>query len=197
MEEKMSGEKKLDERKGSGVEKDPCCEQGTPCIPQDSKEVEECGAEDDFRDQWLRALAEHENLRKRMDKENREQVKYAIFKFAKELLTVADNLSRALESLPEALRKQKEISPFYEGVSLTSGDMSRLFTQFHIQPLVALGQSFDPHMHQVVGEQESDCAPHTVVEVLQEGYRLHDRLLRPALVIIAKKPVQDDSSMKS
>ena len=124
-----------------------------------------------------------------MEKEKEDQVKYSVFRFAKEMLNVADNLSRALESVPVNLSSDEKIEPFYKGVVMTLDEISRIFTLFGIEKVQAVGLPFDPHSHQVMFEKEDeDVAPFTVVEVLQEGYILHGRLLRPALVGVAKKP---------
>jgi len=168
-------------------------EESTPgaCTPlsQEEKLKEQGGAEEDFKDKWLRALAEHENLRRRLEKEKEDQVKYSVFRFAKEMLNVADNLSRALDSVPASLSSDEKIEPFYKGVVMTLDEISRIFALFGIEKVKAVGLPFDPHSHQVMFEKEDeDVAPFTVVEVLQEGYVLHDRLLRPALVGVAKKP---------
>jgi molecular chaperone GrpE len=148
----------------------------------------ESAPQPEFRDQWLRALAEMENLRQRLEKEKKEQVRYAIRHFAKEMLAVSDNLERALKSIPEHLLDQESIQPLIQGISLTYQELEKTLEQFGIKKLSALGESFDPHYHQVVSEREEEgCTPQTVLQVLQEGYLLHDRLLRPALVVLCKK----------
>ena len=157
-------------------------------LPQEEKGQDQINGEENFKDKWLRALAEHENSRRRMEKEKEDQVKYSVFRFAKEMLNVADNLSRALESVPVNLSSDEKIEPFYKGVVMTLDEISRIFTLFGIEKVQAVGLPFDPHSHQVMFEKEDeDVAPFTVVEVLQEGYILHGRLLRPALVGVAKK----------
>ena len=158
-------------------------------LPHEEKRQDQVNSEEDFKDKWLRALAEHENVRRRLEKEKEDQVKYSVFRFAKEMLSVADNLSRALESVPASLSSDEKIEPFYKGVVMTLDEISRIFTLFGIEKVQAVGLPFDPHSHQVMFEKEDeDVAPFTIVEVLQEGYILHGRLLRPALVGVAKKP---------
>ena len=146
-------------------------------------------AEENFKDKWLRALAEHENLRRRLEKEKEDQVKYSVFRFAKEIVGIADNLSRALESVSPSLASEEKIEPFYKGVGMTLDEIFRIFALFGIEKVEALGLPFDPHSHQVMFEKEDeDVPPFTVVDVLQDGYLLHGRLLRPALVGVSKKP---------
>lgn len=146
-----------------------------------------------YRDRWLRAEAEKENLRKRIEKEKDDQVKYALFRFAKELIVIADNLDRALVNIPEDLTQGS--AQFYQGVKMTSHEINRVFKEFGIQKIDALGHSFDPHYHQVIFEKEDNtCEARTILEVLQEGYKLHERLLRPALVSVSKKKLPEESA---
>lgn len=153
-----------------------------------SKEEELATEVESLKDQLLRTLAEFENYRKRAEREREEMAKFAITGFSRELLTVADNLRRALESVskdmenPEALLKS-----LLEGVEITEKELLSVFKKHHIEKIDPLGQAFDHHLHQAMFEvEESDQPAGTVVHVLQPGYRLHGRLLRPALVGIAK-----------
>ena len=150
---------------------------------------EELQAEiDKLKDQLLRTTAELENYRKRAEKEREETAKYAVSGFARELLSVADNLRRALESVPEAHENpEKLLQSLMEGVEITEKELLSVFHKHAIEKIDPLGKPFDHHLHQAMFEQEDkDQAPGTVIHVLQVGYMLHGRLLRPALVGVTK-----------
>lgn len=140
--------------------------------------------EESLRDKWLRAVADGENLRRRLEKEKKEGIDYALFRFAKELIAIADQLSWAVASVTTE-EGQRDV--LYQGVSMTLGELERLLAQFSILKVEALNQMFNPHVHQVMQEEEhSTLAPGTILQVLQNGYKMHDRLLRPAMVVVAK-----------
>jgi len=142
--------------------------------------------EETFRDKFLRTVADSENLRRRLEKEKKDGIDYALFRFAKEIITIADQLSWAVASV---LTPDGQGTSLYQGVSMTLSELERVLAQFCIMKVNAIGQTFDPHVHQVMQEQEDkDHAPGTIVSVLQNGYRLQERLLRPAMVVVAKAP---------
>jgi molecular chaperone GrpE len=131
-------------------------------------------------DAWLRAKAEADNVRKRAQADIANAHKYALEGFAGELLAVRDSLEAALASgnaATDALRS---------GVELTLKQLTSAFEKFSIREINPLGEKFDPHKHQAIGVVEADADPNTVVSVLQKGYSLNDRVIRPALVTIAK-----------
>ncbi len=134
-----------------------------------------------LRDERLRALAEVENMRRRSERERGEASRYGATGLARDLLGVADNLRRALESgAGEGLM---------EGVEMVERELSAAFARHHIARIEAEGERFDHNRHQAMFEVESaDAEPGTVVQVVQDGYLLHDRLLRPAMVGVAKAP---------
>lgn len=143
-----------------------------------------------LKDQLLRTLAESENARRRAEREMEDARKFAVSSFARELLPVADNLRRAVEAVPA---DQRESSPALKalivGVEATERQLNAAFEKGGIKPIVPLDQPFDPNFHQVMFEVESaDKAPGTIVQVLQNGYTIAERLLRPALVGTAKAP---------
>lgn len=142
----------------------------------------------DLKDKLLRALAEAENVRRRAERDKIEISKYAVAGFAREILPVADNLRRALESMDEGTRKQNEaVETLVVGVEMTERDMLNAFERFRITPIDALGQKFDHNLHEAMFETEDKDQPEgTVVQVLQTGYMLNDRLLRPAKVGVSK-----------
>ncbi|HXF17038.1 MAG TPA: nucleotide exchange factor GrpE [Burkholderiales bacterium] len=137
-------------------------------------------AAQEHRDAWLRAKADADNIRKRAQSDLVNAHKYALENFSAELIPVRDSLEAALASqnaTPEALRS---------GVELTLKQLTAAFEKFSIREINPLGEKFDPHKHQSINMVESTAEPNTVVAVLQKGYSLNDRILRPALVSIAK-----------
>ena len=141
----------------------------------------------EYKDRLLRALAETENVRRRAQREREDASKYAIAGFAKDLLSAADNLRRALESLPESEAKDERTRSLLAGVAATERELLGVFERHGIKRIDPKGESFDHNFHQAIFETESPEQPSgSVVEVLQPGYVLHDRLLRPAMVGVAK-----------
>ncbi len=143
------------------------------------------------KDQALRALAEAENTRRRAQREIEENSKYALANFARDLLSVADNLRRALDAIPaEARRADKALDTFATGVELTEREMMAAFERYGVKRIDAAGQQFDHNLHQAVMQVETpDHAPGSVVQVFQPGYLVNGRLLRAAMVSVAKAPV--------
>ena len=134
----------------------------------------------EHHDAWLRAKAETENIRKRAALDVANAHKYAVDAFAAELLAVRDSLEAALAveaTTVESLRS---------GTELTLKQLDAAFEKFKLAEVNPVGEKFDPHRHQAISMVEADAEPNTVVQVLQKGYLLHDRVLRPALVTVAK-----------
>jgi molecular chaperone GrpE len=144
----------------------------------------------DAQDKLLRALAETENTRRRAQRERADAEKYAISRFAEGLLSVADNLRRALESLPESEARDDRTKSLLTGVAATERELLSAFERHGLKRIDPKGEKFDHNFHQAVFEMENTGNPAgTVVEVLQPGYVLHDRLLRAAMVGVAKGAV--------
>lgn len=141
-----------------------------------------------LKDQLLRALAETENVRRRAARDREDATKYAVTGFARDLLAVADNLRRALEAVaPEALANDEALKALVTGVELTERQLFTVFDKQGIKRIDALGQKFDSNLHQAMFEVPDSGQPSgTVVQQLQAGYLLNDRLLRPAMVGVAK-----------
>lgn len=137
-------------------------------------------AAEEHHDAWLRARAETDNVRKRSQTEIANAHKFAVESFATDLLPVKDSLEAALAS--EGARADAIRS----GVELTLRQLKSVFEKFNLTEIDPAGQKFDPHRHQAISMVESDADPNTVVQVLQKGYLLHDRVVRPALVTVAK-----------
>jgi len=135
-------------------------------------------------DAWLRAKAEADNIRKRAQADIANAHKYALESFAGELLPVRDALEAALTA------DNTTIDALRQGVELTLKQLSSAFDKAAIVELNPVGEKFDPHRHQAMTTIESDKPPNAVVHVLQKGYQLHDRVLRPALVTVAKAPAE-------
>ncbi len=161
-------------------------------IEELKKELEEARQKaNDARDKAVRAQAEMENLKKRTQKELEDAHKFVLTSFSKELLPVFDSLVLGLQA---ATGDSEEVKKFREGSELTIKQFESLFAKFNIVAIDPLGQPFNPEQHQAMLMQEVDGAePNTVVNVFQKGYTLNGRLLRPAMVVVAKaaeKPSQ-------
>ena len=141
-----------------------------------------------MRDQALRALAEAENTRRRSQRDREEFARYAASPLAKEVLPVADNLARALAAVPaEALARDEALKSLVDGIAATERQLLAAFERHSIKRVDPVGEKFDSNLHQAMFEVPDTGQPAgTVVPVLQPGYLLHDRLLRPALVGVAK-----------
>jgi molecular chaperone GrpE len=134
----------------------------------------------EHHDAWLRAKAETENMRRRAVEDVDKARKFAVENFASELLAVKDSLEAALAVESPSVENLKD------GVELTLKQLAAVFGKFNLHDIEPMGEKFDPHQHQAIQVVESDQPPNTVVTVLQKGYRLHERTLRPALVMVAK-----------
>jgi len=149
----------------------------------------------DLKDRLLRALAETENMRRRAERERADATKYGVTQFARDLLDVADNLRRALDSMPESQVRDAVTRNLLAGVAATERTLLAAFERHGIRRVDPKGERFDHNFHQAIFEAENTGKPAgTVVEVLQPGYLLHDRLLRPAMVGVAKGEPKPDRS---
>ncbi len=148
----------------------------------------------DLKDRLLRAAAETENLRKRSLKDIEDARKFATRQFSGDVLAVADNLARALEYVTDEARADDERKGLIEGVEMTLKEFSSILERHGIRPVEAMGAPFDPNLHQAMFEVESaDVAAGHVMQVMRVGYTIHDRLLRPAMVGVAKAPADDQT----
>jgi molecular chaperone GrpE len=137
----------------------------------------------------LYAAAETQNVRRRLEAEKQQASAYAATTFARDMLAIKDHLDRALAAVSEDLRADKVASQFLAGIEATSRELEAVFTRQGITRIPAVGEPLDPHRHQAMMEIPSDEAePGTIVQEMQAGYLMKDRLLRPALVAVAKKP---------
>ena len=149
----------------------------------------------DLKDRLLRAHAEMDNIRKRTEREKSDAHKYAVTKFANDIVTVGDNFQRAIESVPaDAAEQAPALKSFLEGVTMTERELMNALERHGIKRMDPKGQLFNPHHHQAIMEQPNPDVPSgTVTQVFQFGYTIEDRVLRPAMVVVAKggfKPVK-------
>jgi molecular chaperone GrpE len=145
----------------------------------------------EMKDKVLRTLAEMENLRRRTEREVADARTYSVASFARDMLTVADNLRRAIDAVPKEQRDGRDpaLNALIEGVEVTERGMEQAMAKFGVRRVETKGMKFDPSMHQAMFEVESaDLAPGTVADEVQAGYAIGERVLRPALVAVARRP---------
>jgi len=153
-----------------------------------SKSLDELEAKiSELKDQLLRTVADSENLRKRLEREKEQTRKFGIANFAKDLLSIADNLGRALDAAPNKEDvEDKAIENLVLGIQMTEQELQKAFDNNNIRKIDPLGEKFDYNFHQAMFEvEETDQEPGIVVQVLQPGYAIDDRILRPAMVGVA------------
>jgi molecular chaperone GrpE len=144
---------------------------------------------EDLRNKALYAQAETQNVRRRLEKEKSDALAYAGTSLARDMLSVSDNLARALSAIPAELRDDERLKPVMTGIEMTARELENVFQRNGITKIEAMGEALDPNRHQAMIELErADAAPGTIVEEMQAGYMIKDRLLRPALVGVAKAP---------
>ncbi len=131
-------------------------------------------------DAWMYAKAEGENIRRRAQEDISKAQKFAVERFSGELLAVMDSLQAGMAVQTE------NVESFKSGMELTLKQLASVFEKFNIKEINPVGEKLDPHKHQAIGMADSDQEPNTVVSVMQKGYTLNDRVLRPALVMVAK-----------
>lgn len=137
----------------------------------------------------LYAKAETQNVRRRMEKDIADARAYAVTGFARDILSVSDNLERAIAAIPESLREDDKMKALVTGIEATQRELEKVFAQHGIRRIAALGLPLDPNQHQAMIEVPSENdEPGTIVQEMQSGYMIKDRLLRPAMVGVAKKP---------
>ena len=150
-------------------------------------------------DKLLRSLAEIENQRRRFEKEIRDAFEFGSFNFAKENLAILDNLQRAKEAIKndEKLKDNKDLDKFLENINIIEKDLISIFEKNRIKKIDSKNKKFDPNFHQAMSEIEDDKAePGSIIQEIQAGYMLGERLLRPALVSVAKKKDTKDEGNK-
>jgi molecular chaperone GrpE len=165
---------------------EPVAEGGEPTAPAAAAELA------DAKDKLLRSLAEMENLRRRTDREIADARQYAAANFARDMLTVADNLRRAIAAVPaDARSADPALSTLMDGVEATERNLEQTLTKHGVRQIEPKGQKFDPRLHQAIYElPTAEMAPGMVAEVVQAGYTIGERVLRPAMVAVSKAAAQ-------
>jgi len=143
---------------------------------------------EEVRQHVLYAQAETQNVRRRLEMEKQNAQAYAATAFARDILSVRDNLERALSSIPDELRADEKMNGLVNGLEATGREIESVFGRHGITRIEAMGEKLDPNKHQAMIEVPSDAEPGTVVQEMQAGYMIKDRLLRPALVGVARAP---------
>ena len=185
-------------KKNLGIEKEG--------LSQNSKDIEENPKEKtaeeklkEAEEKLLRSLAEIENQRRRFEKEIKDAFEFGSFNFAKENLAILDNLQRAKEAIKndEKLKDNKDLDKFLENINIIEKDLISIFERNRIKKIVSKNVKFDPNFHQAMSEIEDDKAePGSIIQEIQAGYMLGERLLRPSLVSVAKKKDKKDEENK-
>jgi molecular chaperone GrpE len=140
----------------------------------------------DAKQAVLYAQAETQNVRRRFEKEAQDARAYAVTGFARDILSVADNLARALDAIPEALREDDKFKGLVVGLDATGRELAAVFQRNGITKIDSVGEKLDPNKHQAMLELPSDQEPGTIIQEMQAGYMIKDRLLRPAMVGVAR-----------
>ena len=162
---------------------------GSPELAEHDRVAELESQLEEANSKALYAAAEIQNVRRRLEQEKQQASAYAASQFARDMLAIKDHLERALAAVNEELRSDKVASQFLAGIEATARELESAFAKNGITRIKSIGEPLDPHRHQAMMEIPSDQAePGTIVEEMQPGYMLKDRLLRPALVAVAKKP---------
>jgi molecular chaperone GrpE len=143
---------------------------------------------EEVRQHVLYAQAETQNVRRRLELEKVNAANYAATGFARDVLSVKDNLERALAAIPPDLREDERMKGLVTGIEATGRELESVFQRHGIVRIEAMGEKLDPHLHQAMIEVPSEEEPGTIVQEMQSGYMIKDRLLRPALVGVARKP---------
>ena len=162
--------------------------EGSPEVAEHDRVAELERQLEDANSKALYAAAETQNVRRRLEQELQQATSYASAGFARDMLAIKDHLDRALAAVGEDLRADKTASQFLAGMEATSRELEAAFARHGVQRVKSIGEQLDPHRHQAMIEIPSDEPPGTIVEEMQAGYTMKDRLLRPALVGVAKKP---------
>ena len=167
-------------------------------IEEENEESEEARLQEEVRtlkEDKIRVLAEMENLRKRFDREKIDSIKYGSVNFARDILSPGDNLERALSAINQEEDHPQSIKNLIDGLKMVQKEFSSALEKNGISKINSMNEKFDPNLHQAMMEVERDDLDEgIVVQEIQTGYMMHDRLLRPAMVGVSKKPKQNNTS---
>ena len=151
-----------------------------------------------LKEEKLRLLAEMENLRKRSEKEKLDSIRYGSINLARDILSPGDNLTRALEAIPEDEKTSEKFKNLIDGLNMVQKEFSTILRKHGVNKIEAINTKFDHNLHQAMVELEDDTVDEgTVVQEMQSGYTMHDRLLRPSMVAVSKKPTKKDNGKKN
>ena len=151
-----------------------------------------------LKEEKLRLLAEMENLRKRSEKEKLDSIRYGSINLARDILSPGDNLTRALEAIPEDEKTSEKFKNLIDGLNMVQKEFSTILSKHGVNKIEAINTKFDHNLHQAMVELEDDTVDEgTVVQEMQSGYTMHDRLLRPSMVAVSKKPAKKDNNKKN
>jgi len=193
-EDGISIEIKEEEESGKGSDEPECGKCGEDEEDIAAKLAAAEAAEKESYDRFLRVSADFENYKKRSSREMSEFRKYANESLIRDLLPIVDNLERAIVSASD----HKDIDSFVEGVNLTFNEVMKVLERFSVKPIDAVGMPFDPTYHQAVMQEPDDDKPeNTIIRELQKGYTIHDRLLRPTMVVVSKPGKTDNDRQES
>ena len=163
--------------------------EGAPELAEHDRVAELEAQLEEANSKALYAVAEIQNVRRRLEQEKHQASAYATTQFAKDMLAIKDHLERALAAVGDDLRADQTATQFLAGIESTARELETVFARHGISRIQSIGEPLDPHRHQAMMEIPTDQAePGTIIEEMQAGYMLKDRLLRPALVGVAKKP---------
>jgi molecular chaperone GrpE len=171
----------------------PAEAEGSDAAPATAAEPDPAAEAGELKNKLLRTLAEMENLRRRSERELADARRYAVANFARDVLTVGDNLRRAIETVPAGMRAagDKALAALLDGIEATERGLEQTLAKFGVRRIDPKGVKFDPAVHQAVYEVETDdIAPGMVAEDIQAGYVIGERVLRPAMVAVAKRPTK-------
>ena len=191
------------ENKDENLEESNSTKNDEPQVEADSTEEENEESEEErlqeevrtLKEDKIRVLAEMENLRKRFDREKIDSIKYGSVNFARDILSPGDNLDRALSAINQEEDYPQSIKNLIEGLKMVQKEFSSALEKNGISKINSMNEKFDPNLHQAMMEVErNDLDEGIVVQEIQTGYMMHDRLLRPAMVGVSKKPKQNNSS---
>lgn len=178
-----------DTRDGAGVEPETSAPDAAPDSAAEDPMAALAKEAAENKDRWLRTLAEMENMRRRTEREVADARAYGVTNFARDIAGVADNMQRALQALDDELRGKADagLKALLDGVELTERELLNVLEKHGVKKIEPAGQKFDPNFHQAMFEVPDESVPSgTVVQVMQPGYTIADRVLRPALVAVSK-----------
>jgi molecular chaperone GrpE len=162
--------------------------EGSPEVAEHDRLAELEQQLEEARSKALYAAADTQNVRRRLEQEVQQAKSYAASGFARDMLAIKDHLDRALAAVSEELRGDKTAAQFLAGIESTAGELDSVFQRNGVTRINSVGEALDPHRHQAMVEMPSDEEPGTIIQEMQAGYMMKDRLLRPALVAVAKRP---------